>query len=122
MKRKAVRCKLGENLPAAAAEVLKQAGHDATTVYEQALSGVSDARLSTICRDEERALVTLDLDFADIRSYPPGEYTGLIVLRLTRQDLASILAIITKISKLLLFEKVENSLWIVEANRVRIRR
>lgn len=35
---------------------------------------------------ETRALITLDQDSGDIRAYPPGDYSGLVVLRLRRQD------------------------------------
>jgi hypothetical protein len=30
--------------------------------------------------------VTLDLDFANIRAYPPGKHAGIVVLRLKHQD------------------------------------
>ncbi|MFQ5507305.1 MAG: DUF5615 family PIN-like protein [Planctomycetota bacterium] len=72
--------KIDENLPEQAAAVLSLAGHDATTVKEQELAGASDRHLASLCRHEKRAFVTLDLDFADIRVFPPTEYPGLIVL------------------------------------------
>jgi len=31
-------------------------------------------------------LITLDLDFSDIRTYPPYEYPGFIILRLKKQN------------------------------------
>jgi hypothetical protein len=34
--------------------------------------------------------VTLDLGFGDIRSYPPSEYSGVVVFRLDQQDKANI--------------------------------
>lgn len=50
--------------------------------------GRSDVDRADVCKAEERAIVTLDLDFADIRAYPPDSYSGLIVLRLDRQGKA----------------------------------
>jgi hypothetical protein len=47
------------------------------------MGGQSDSKIGDIVCAEKRALITLDLDFADIRSYPPEQYAGLIVLRLS---------------------------------------
>ena len=57
--------KVDENLPIEVAELLKKAGHDATTVVEQRLGGEADAEIASVCQREGRALVTLDTDFAD---------------------------------------------------------
>ena len=78
--------KFDENLPVELAEELRAAGSAAATVEDQRLVGAGDRHLSEVCKSEGRILVTLDLDFADIRTYPPEEHPGLIVLRLARQD------------------------------------
>lgn len=77
--------KIDENMPIEIAEMLTNAGHDAKTVNEQQLQGVKDTVLINVCKNENRALVTLDTDFSDIRAYPPQEYSGIIVLRLGSQ-------------------------------------
>lgn len=58
--------KIDENLPIEAARLLAQAGHEAKTVHEQQLVGRPDDQVVAVCHDEGRALVTIDLDFADI--------------------------------------------------------
>ncbi len=73
--------KTDENMPVEAADDLRQAGHDAVTVTDQQLAGQPDVRVADACRAEGRAVMTLDLDFADIRVYPPSDYAGIIVLR-----------------------------------------
>lgn len=113
--------KVDENLPVEAAEELRQAGYDAMTVGEQNLSGDTDSTISTICQHETRALVTLDVDFADIRAYPPDQFPGLIVLRLKRQDKPYVLQVIGRIIQTLPQEPLEQRLWIVEDTRIRIR-
>ena len=75
-----MRFKLDENLPIAAAELLRQLGHDAMTIHDQQLVGEPDPRIAAVCLAEQRALVTLDLDFSDIRTNPPGEFGGIVVL------------------------------------------
>ena len=76
-----MRFKIDENLPVDAAESLRDAGHDALTIDDQQMVGDSDPKIAAVCQSEQRAIVTLDLDFSDIRAYPPGEYHGLVVLR-----------------------------------------
>lgn len=72
--------KIDENLPVEISELLIEKGHDTKTVNDEKLKGTSDSILIDICRQENRALITLDMDFSDIKSYPPEEYNGIIVL------------------------------------------
>ena len=65
--------KIDQNLPIEAAELLKAAGHDAMTVYQQTLGGASDERIVDVCKDADRILITADLDLSDT---PKGRQTG----------------------------------------------
>ena len=80
--------KVDENLPAEVVTLLKDAGHDAKSVLDQSLGGATDVRVADLCRAESRIIVTLDLDFADIRTYPPAQSPGFVVFRLARQSTA----------------------------------
>jgi uncharacterized protein (DUF433 family)/predicted nuclease of predicted toxin-antitoxin system len=71
-----------ENLPVEAAATLRECGFDAETVWDENLSGSDDQMISARVRSEGRILLRLDLDFANIRAYPPHEHPGIIVLRL----------------------------------------
>jgi hypothetical protein len=59
--------KLDENLSPALAGAFAVAGHEAHSILEQSLGGKSDAAVIEVCARESRALVTLDLDFANIQ-------------------------------------------------------
>jgi predicted nuclease of predicted toxin-antitoxin system len=113
--------KIDENLPIEVADLLRQAGHDALTVGEQNMSGVTDVTIASVCQSEQRAILTLDLDFADIRTYPPSEYSGIMVLRLSHQDKAFVLQIVHQVIRKLDIEPLNARLWIVEDNQIRIR-
>ena len=113
--------KIDENLPRRVAAALRDAGHDAETIGEQDLSGADDPVIADVLRRESRALVTLDLDFADIRAYPPPEHPGIIVLRPHRQDRDSVLRLVTGFIPLLEQEPLAGHLWIVDETRVRVR-
>ena len=63
--------KVDENLPTEYASILRGAGFETDTVSDEKLSGASDVVLSERCRVEDRVLMTLDLDFANVQAYPP---------------------------------------------------
>ena len=113
--------KFDENLPIEVANLLEQAGQEASTVYDQGLVGAVDENVAEVCQAEARILVTLDLDFADIRAYPPEEYPGIIVMRLKQQDKPYVLNIATRWIKVLADEVIENRLWVVDEQKIRIR-
>ncbi len=112
--------KIDEDLPVDAGRVLIAAGFDATTVIDKELGGKADDVIAQSCRDEGRALITMDLGFADIRAFPPADYSGLIVLRLRRPDGHHILAAINQLIPLFGAEEVAHRLWIVDEASVRI--
>jgi predicted nuclease of predicted toxin-antitoxin system len=116
-----MRFKVDENLPVEVAQLFREAGHEAATVLDQCLGGRHDRAVATICQQEARALVTLDLDFADIRTYPPAHYAGVVVLRLQHQDKPHVLEVCARVIPLLSQEPLAQRLWIVEENRIRIR-
>ena len=113
--------KVDENLPVEIAQLIREAGHDVYTVHDQGLAGVSDQTLARVCQEEGRTLVTLDIHFADIRSYPPGDYPGLIVLRLARQDKLHVLEVMSRALKLFVPEDIHARLWIIDEYKIRIR-
>jgi len=113
--------KLDENLPAEVGVQLRREGHDAHSVFDENLRGGSDLSIAKVCQDEQRILITLDLDFAHLTNYPPHDYPGIIVLRLARQDRAIVLAIIPRILTLLQAEPIAQRLWVVDNSRTRIR-
>ena len=113
--------KIDENLHSDAAALLRRHGHDAVTVYEQRLRGGSDEKIICVCRREGRALVSLDLDFANIRTYPPTEYHGIVVLRLRNQSRRSALSVLERVVPLLGAEPLAGRLWIADESQVRIR-
>jgi predicted nuclease of predicted toxin-antitoxin system len=116
-----VNFKIDENLPAEAAEILRSIGFVADTVADENLSGAEDETVATASRSEGRILVTLDLDFANIRAYPPGEHTGIIVLRVKRQDRATVLGYVRRLATALARRNPSGELWILEGNRIRFR-
>jgi predicted nuclease of predicted toxin-antitoxin system len=77
-----VRFLLDANMPRSALQSLRAHGHDAVHVRDVGLGDAADALIAERARADNRALISRDLDFADVRRYPPGRATGIVVLRL----------------------------------------
>ena len=113
--------KTDENVPRFVTTRLRAAGLDVLSVAEQQLEGAPDSQLAAVCRDEGRVLITLDLDFSDIRQYPPGSGPGMVVLRPRTQDRDDIAHAVALLVSALANDDVDGSLWIVEQTRIRVR-
>ena len=114
--------KIDENLPKDAAELLRSHGFNAETVREENLAGADDDVIAAVIQRENRVLITLDLDFSDIRTYPPEHYSGIVVLRPKAQDKIGIMALLRRLLKALESNRPDRALWIVEPDRIRYRR
>jgi predicted nuclease of predicted toxin-antitoxin system len=76
-----MKLKLDENLSRHLKPILGSLGHDVTTAAEQGLLSQPDAAVATAARSQGRLLLTLDVEFADLRKYPPGSHPGVILFR-----------------------------------------
>src|SRR5262245_13369942 len=66
------------------------------TVPQQDLAARPDADVASAVQAEKRCLVTSDLDFADPRRYPPHQFMGLVVLRLSRPTIRNQVTCLTR--------------------------
>jgi predicted nuclease of predicted toxin-antitoxin system len=80
---------LDANLPRSAANVLRDLGHEVEDVRDVLPGGADDAAVVARAKAGHWILVTRDFDFADIRNYPPPDYTGIVVLELPDDAIAA---------------------------------
>ena len=108
-----MKLKLDENLGERGQKILSAAG--------QSLQKAEDTKLIERCRREGRALVSLDLDFANPLHFRPGNYSGIAVLRLPRKPShADLLKAVRTLAAGLERENLDGKLWIIEAGRIRV--
>ncbi|MEW6353532.1 MAG: DUF5615 family PIN-like protein [Pseudomonadota bacterium] len=112
---------LDENLGRGIARILREAGHDTSTGYDQKLSGKDDQTIYDVCQREQRCLVTLDLDFGNVLRFPPEPTAGIVVLR---PDNKATISTITALARQLVVglkqENLSGRLWIIETGRIRV--
>ncbi len=116
-----MKLKIDENLPADCASLFREAGFEAATVAEESLSGADDSVLFDRCRAEHRVLITLDLDFDNVQTYPPGSHSGIVVFRPGSQDKPMLISVLKRLLPVLTRRSPERQLWIVEPDRIRYR-
>ncbi len=117
-----MRFKLDENLGVIGRDLLVAEGHDVSTVYEQGLTGASDDALFPICCDEQRTLVSLDLDFAQFLRFPTEGTAGIVIIRQPgRLSVSGIEARVRELVAALPSLEVAGRLIIVEPGRIRVR-
>jgi predicted nuclease of predicted toxin-antitoxin system len=112
---------LDANMPRSAAGILRVAGHEAEDVRDVLPDGTADQVVARHAQSRKRILVTRDFDFADIRNYPPQNYSGILVLTLPDDATAADINQLLKsfIQQPALLEKLSGRLAVVDKNRVR---
>jgi predicted nuclease of predicted toxin-antitoxin system len=87
---------LDANLPRSAVAAVEKCGHTVEFARDSGLGTAPDDVIAERARATHAVLVTRDLDFADVRRYPPAEYSGIVILRLPddamAKDIAAVLA------------------------------
>jgi len=114
--------KLDENLPADLAVVLHKEGHDVSNVTQEGLGGEDDSIVLKAATKEGRIVLTFDLDFADIRKYPPGTHSGIAVFRLHDQRWQTLEGPVRRLLAEGDLDRLRGGLAIVDESRVRFRR
>lgn len=69
-----MKLKLDENLSRHLKPVLTGLGHDVLTAADEGLLSRPDVEVAARAPREGRILLSLDIEFADLRKYPPGSH------------------------------------------------
>jgi predicted nuclease of predicted toxin-antitoxin system len=116
-----MRFKIDENLPGELVSELRQAGHEADTVFDEGMSGAADADILARVQIEKRVFLTLDKGVADIREYPPDQYWGIVLFRPPTAGRSETLTFIRQHLHTLLQADPTGRLFVVSAAGIRAR-
>ena len=113
--------KLDEHLPSEIAEDLRQAGHDAQTVFDQGMSGALDSDLMRVVQAENRVILTMDKGIANVTEYPPASYAGIVLYRPRQNGRGAILQFVRQHLAVVLAQIAAGRLLVVSDSGIRIR-
>lgn len=113
--------KLDENFGTSTQSIFQEAGHDVHTVYQEQLQGAIDQKIYQVCQKEQRCLVTLDLDFANVIRFPPDQTPGIVVMRMPKNPgMMTLKQLVRQFLRSLQQMPIDKRLWIVEMDRIRV--
>jgi predicted nuclease of predicted toxin-antitoxin system len=101
--------KLDENLPLEIAVAFQDSGH------------YVDVEILDHARADDRILLTMDKDIADVRLFPPSEYPGIVRFRPAASGRGEVLRFVRQALPDLLSTNLEGRLVIVSPRGIRVR-
>ena len=111
------------SLPRPTAGLIRSLGHQATDVRDIGMAIADDEVIAKHARSNKLCLITRDLDFGNVRDYPPEAYAGIVVIRTPEQAGRSV--VLNMIERFLREEKIvcqlPGHLVVVERTRIRLR-
>jgi predicted nuclease of predicted toxin-antitoxin system len=116
-----MKLKLDENLSRHLKPVLIALDHDVLTAADENLLSQPDTEIARAAKGEKRMLLTLDIEFADLRKHPPGSHPGVILFRPLSLSPLSVNAFIADFIRRTDLEKLAACVAVVDPIRVQIR-
>jgi hypothetical protein len=114
--------KIDEDLPNSVRDQFRAHGYTADSVFDQGWSGLKDQVLWPRVMRERRLFVTADREFGDVRRFPPGTHSGILLFRARKESLM----VYGEIAKFVLtrhsMEELVSCVSVVTLNSIRIRR
>jgi predicted nuclease of predicted toxin-antitoxin system len=117
-----VRLKLDENLSRHLKQVFAGLGHDVKTAAEENLLSQPDTAVALAAKTESRLLLTLDVEFGDLRKHPPGNHPGIVLFRPRTFGPLTVNEFIREFVAGADLRNFEGCVVVVEPSRVRVRR
>ncbi len=111
------------NMPRSTLALLARLGHEAEFARDSGLGYAPDSQIAARARSTRAAILTRDVDFADIRHYPPADYQGIVVMRLPDDAIAQYIVNLLErfLKQAELIRQLPGHLVILESDRVRFR-
>jgi len=118
-----VRFLIDANLPRLTAALLRSLGHQVEFARDIGLAAAPDQDIAAHAKRTDAVLLTRDLDFSNIRQYPPQDHPGLVILRMPDDAKAAAIGEVVArfVRQRTFLDAVKGRIAIVEVDRVRFR-
>lgn len=117
-----MRFKLDENLSRHLKPTLISLGHDVMTAADEGLLSKPDTVVASAAKSEPRVLLTLDIEFADLRKYPPGTHPGIVLFRPRNLGATTVNELVEAFVRRTDMDDLAGCVVVVDSARVRVRR
>jgi predicted nuclease of predicted toxin-antitoxin system len=117
-----MKLKLDENLSRHLKGILEKYKYDVSTAAEEGLLSKPDTLVAEAAGREGRILLTLDVEFADLRKYPPGQHPGVVLFRPKSFGPLSVNQFIERFFQTTDLNRLAGCVIVVDPQKVRIRR
>lgn len=117
-----IKIKLDENLSWHLKEDIQKLGFEVKTSADEGLLGRSDVEVGAAARSEGKVLFTLDIEFADLRKFPPGSHSGIVLFRPQSMGPMTVSRFVLKFLEEVDLADMAGCVVVVEPNRIRLRR
>lgn len=111
-------------VPGSVIQFLRNADHEILILKEHILKESPDSVVIKKTQQLKAILISLNGDFADIVTYPPSNYSGIIAIQLKNHP-EVITQMLERLNKYFLLndnmEHYKGKLFLVEAHRIRVR-
>jgi predicted nuclease of predicted toxin-antitoxin system len=102
-------------------DLLRSWGHNVLTAQEVGLSGKTDEEILAYAVMHERVLITIDMDFSNIRHYAPELHKGIIIAKIRPHNADAVHRVLEYLLNNIDLDRLSTSLVIVEQSKYRIR-
>jgi predicted nuclease of predicted toxin-antitoxin system len=114
---------IDEDCPLSLENLLNLKGYDTIHVKTSGLSGTKDPQLFIFAQQEQRIIISRDLGWANIKTYPPNSHCGLIVLRFPFEANAiEIRQVVEQFIDRVDTSEIVGAIVIVDKNKFRVRK
>jgi len=114
---------IDEDCPLSLEKLLNSKGYDTIHVKTSGLSGTKDPELFVFAQKEQRIIISRDLGWANIKTYPPNTHCGLIILRFPFEAIATeIRQVLEQFIDRVDMSEIVGATVIVDKNKFRIRK
>lgn len=117
-----MKLKLDENLSRHLKTRLNDLGHDVSTTADENLLSQPDTVVAAAAYAEGRILLTLDIEFADLRKYQPGTHPGIVLFRPSNFGPLTVNRYVENFVRDTDLETLQGCVVVVDSTKVRIRR